>query len=116
MFELEDFTSKAGDSTVERGGALGENNDPLNLTFPAPPIGDEKWAGRSFTGFPTTKYLKNPAWRAVFSDITAADLAQIPRIVAHRASVHERFGQIFAQPFYLHSVFVTPTKGANGEK
>jgi exonuclease V gamma subunit len=79
-------------------------NEEGKFSLKAPPVSDEDWSGASYSGSPSTSYLKDRSWRAVFSHLTAGDLAPKGEMGAKYISTCLEMGKLFGSPFNLFSV------------
>ena len=84
--------------------------DQTKIFIDPPKIGDDVWAGKSYGGFPRDRYLKNRYWRAVFSHLTAADIANDQHLRQIRVDVHQTFAELFGSPFNFYAAELLKVK------
>jgi len=73
--------------------------------FVMPSLDEDTWNGTSYTGFPSTSYMKNRHWRAVFGHLTADDLDAVPATEpSSRVAVHKAFNELFKTPLNLYVI------------
>ena len=73
--------------------------------FAMPSLDEDTWNGTSYTGFPSTNYMKNRHWRAVFGHLTVDDLEAIPATEpSSRVAVHQKFNELFKTPLNLYVI------------
>ena len=75
------------------------------LGFLMPSLDEDAWNGTSYTGSPSTNYMKNRHWRAVFGHLTVDDLDAVPESdPSSRTAVHETFKGLFKRPLDLYAI------------